>query len=154
MPSFVETPTDDPVSAALLDEYFTSRELGFVSPDGRSYLRAGPDPARFVRPAGVFVLVRDGDEAVGCGGVRMLSPTRGELKHIWLQPRTRGRGWGRALLVELERLAADLGATEVVLDTNSSLEAAGHLYRSSGYRSIEPYNDNPNATDWFGKRLG
>jgi hypothetical protein len=40
-----------------------------------------------------------------------------------------------------------------VLDTNASLEAAGRLYRSQGYESIQPYNENPNATDWFRKRL-
>ena len=43
---------------------------------------------------------------------------------------------------------------ELVLDTNASLEAAGGLYRSSGYVDIEPYNANPNATNWYGKRVG
>jgi hypothetical protein len=55
--------------------------------------------------------------------------------------------------VELERRAAESGADEIVLDTHRSLSAAGGLYRSSGYQAIAPYNDNPNATDWFGKRL-
>jgi hypothetical protein len=40
-----------------------------------------------------------------------------------------------------------------VLDTNESLEAAAGLYRTHGYESIQPYNDNPNATDWFRKPL-
>ena len=48
----------------------------------------------------------------------------------------------------------EFGAEELVLDTNASLEAAGGLYRSSGYVDIEPYNDNPNATNWYGKRVG
>jgi hypothetical protein len=41
----------------------------------------------------------------------------------------------------------------VVLDTNSSLLAAGGLYRTSGYQEIAAYNDNPNATNWFRKAL-
>jgi hypothetical protein len=40
-----------------------------------------------------------------------------------------------------------------VLDTNASLAAAGGLYRSSGYVDIPPYNENPNATNWYLKTL-
>jgi ribosomal protein S18 acetylase RimI-like enzyme len=65
----------------------------------------------------------------------------------------RGRGAGKLLLRELESRAAAFGAEVVVLDTNASLEAAGGLYRSSGYRDVEPFNDNPNATNWYEKRL-
>lgn len=151
MPRYVPTPIDDPVAAGLLDDYFSSRELGFV--DG-VYRRTPPDPQAFVPPRGVFLVVLDDDDiAVGCGGVRMLSEHRGEIKHLWLDPSTRGRGWGRTLLIELEARAVGLGARFVVLDTNATLEAAQALYRSSGYDEIEPYNDNPNATHWFAKPL-
>jgi ribosomal protein S18 acetylase RimI-like enzyme len=137
-----------------------------------------PDPARFLGGNGVFLVVEDvdleGDPAdVGCGGIRRLpsAAERGvteptvtdptvaepgavfEVKHLWLKPYLRGRGFGRLLLAELERRARVLGATSLVLDTNASLEAAAGLYRSSGYVEIEPYNDNPNATHWFGKTL-
>jgi hypothetical protein len=40
-----------------------------------------------------------------------------------------------------------------VLDTNASLDAAQGLYQSAGYQEIPAYNDNPNATHWFGKRI-
>jgi ribosomal protein S18 acetylase RimI-like enzyme len=65
----------------------------------------------------------------------------------------RGRGWGSLLLAELEARARQFGATEMVLDTNSSLEAAGALYQRSGYEDVPPYNDNPNATNWYRKKL-
>jgi ribosomal protein S18 acetylase RimI-like enzyme len=79
---------------------------------------------------------------------------RFEVKHLWLAPNARGKGAGRQLLHELERRALGCGAQEHVLDTNASLEAAGGLYRSSGYVEVEPYNANPNATHWYGKRVG
>ena len=87
---------------------------------------------------------------VGCGGIRRLEnaenePVRFEVKHLWMQPSARGRGWGRMLLAELEQRAAHLGAAEVVLDTNVSLATAGALYQSTGYEAIPSYNDNPNA---------
>ena len=34
-----------------------------------------------------------------------------------------------------------------------ALEAAGALYARSGYETIAAYNDNPNATRWYGKAL-
>jgi GNAT superfamily N-acetyltransferase len=68
-------------------------------------------------------------------------------------PGARGRGLGRRLLEALEAAARDAGARTLVLDTNRSLEAAGGLYRSAGFVPVPPFNENPNATDWYGKRL-
>jgi ribosomal protein S18 acetylase RimI-like enzyme len=152
---FVEAPSDSPDAGRMLGEYFHARELGFAH---GTYRASTPEPEVFVSPAGAFLLVEDDDGAVvGCGGVRRLPDDergpRFEVKHLWLRPETRGRGWGRALLAELERRAADLGAATVVLDTNASLTAAGGLYRSSGYTSVPPYNDNPNANLWLRKVL-
>ena len=152
MPIYRETPVTDAAAHALLAEYFAYREATFPSPAG--YVTTFPTPSQFVSPDGVFLVVSvDGDD-VGCGGIRSLGDGRFEVKHLWLQPRTQARGLGRQLLAELERRAIELGATELVLDTNASLEAAGGLYRSSGYVNIEAYNDNPNATNWYQKKLG
>jgi GNAT superfamily N-acetyltransferase len=149
--SFIERATDDPVAHGLLTEYFTSRELGFT---GGVYRTVFPDPGRFTPPDGVFLVVLDDDGSpVGCGGIRSLDPGVFEVKHLFLREETRGRGWGSLLLRELEARARGFGATEMVLDTNASLTSAGALYRSAGYEDVEPYNDNPNATNWYRKRL-
>ncbi len=150
------SPADDDAHE-LLSDYFGMRTETF--PEGLgAYKTTFPDPAQFVPPAGVFLVVDDDLGPVGCGGVRMLElgasgEGRAEVKHLYLRDRARGKGWGRELLAELEARAVGLGAREIVLDTNASLEAAQGLYRSSGYADIEPYNDNPNATNWFAKRL-
>jgi GNAT superfamily N-acetyltransferase len=162
---FVEVPVSDPTAQRLLTEYFTGREETFPSAQG-SYRTSFPVPEQFVPPVGQFLLVLDdeGDgpvdpeAAVGCGGIRRIADTaagepRFEVKHLFLRPVMRGRGAGKLLLRELESRAAAFGAEVVVLDTNASLEAAGGLYRSSGYRDVEPFNDNPNATNWYEKRL-
>ena len=75
------------------------------------------------------------------------------MKHLYVVPAARGRGLGRLLLDALEEHARAAGAATLVLDTNRSLEAAGGLYRSAGFAPVPPYNDNPNATDWYGKTL-
>ena len=158
MVRFVETAVDADTAHGLLAEYFTSRTETF--PGGASrYRTVFPSAPDFTPTRGVFLVVHDAEGAVGCGGIRHLDTGSGgtvryEIKHLYLQPKTRGRGLGRMLLAELERLATQFGATELVLDTNASLEAAGGLYRSSGFVEIPPYNENPNATTWFLKPLG
>ena len=153
-----EATVDAPEARAMLTAYFAERAEGFPAAQGE-YRPTWPEPAQFAPPAGVFVLVvDDAGRAVGCGGVRRIQRSeeqlvRFEVKHLWLAPEARGAGEGRRLLDQLERRARELGAQELVLDTNRSLEAAGGLYRSSGFSPIEPYNANPNATDWYGKRL-
>lgn len=148
MVAYRESLVTDDSAHALLAEYFAGREQSTAN-----YVTTFPDPARFVAPDGVFLVVSTADGDVGCGGIRRLSSDTFEIKHVYLQPRTRGQGLGRALLAELERRAMLLGATRVVLDTNESQVAAAQLYRSAGYEEVEPYNDNGNATNWFSKRL-
>jgi GNAT superfamily N-acetyltransferase len=153
-----ESRVDDPVAHELLAEYFDGRAAGFPTRQGR-YRTTFPVPDDFIAPRGVFlVAVDESDTHFGCGGIRRLESAstdghRYEVKHLYLRSAARGRGLGRALLDELESRALALGATELVLDTNASLEAAGGLYRSSGYSDIPPYNENPNATNWYRKAL-
>jgi GNAT superfamily N-acetyltransferase len=168
MPRFRAVPVSSPVAVELLGAYVAERAATFPSGKG-SYRAAAPVDATFTPPAGTFLVVEDdtadagtsdvdgaAPRALACGGVRRIDPTpdgrvRYEVKHVFVRPEGRGRGIGRALMAELERIAADLGAELVVLDTNDSLLAAGALYRSTGYVEVEPYNDNPNATTWFAK---
>lgn len=149
-----------PVARELLTEYFAARAEVFP---GGAYRPTYPDAAAFVSPDGVFLVVEDpaaapGDRsAVGCGGIRRIADgpagARYEVKHLYLDPSTRGRGWGRLLLDDLERRAREWGAAELVLDTHHTLAAAGGLYASAGFEAIEPYNENPNATVWLRKAL-
>jgi ribosomal protein S18 acetylase RimI-like enzyme len=146
----------DPAAHRLLDEYFTSRELGFAG--ASRYTIVFPGDEQFTPPRGAFLVARLGDAEVGCGGIRSIpagpdGESWFEVKHLWVEPEARGTHLGRRLLSELETIALGFGATHAVLDTHSSLEAAAGLYRSSGYQAIEPYNDNPNATNWYGKAL-
>lgn len=160
MPTITAVPVDSPDAHELLAEYFAMRVSTFP---GHTYTTVFPDPSVFEPPAGVFVLVHeddDGDDGdiVGCGGIRRIDDgplgPRYEVKHLYLRPETRGRGWGRLLIEDLERRAAAFGASELVLDTHHTLAAAGRLYEGAGFVAIDPYNDNPNATRWYGKRIG
>jgi GNAT superfamily N-acetyltransferase len=145
---------EDPASAvaqALLAAYFADRATTFVMGE---YTPKPADPATLRAPEGAFLVAWADGEPVGCGALRRLSPERFEVKHLYVAPAGRGIGTGASLLAALEARAAELGATEVVLDTNSALTAANRLYTTRGYASVPAYNDNPNATTWFRKPLG
>lgn len=146
---------DEESAHTLLTDYFAMRAEAF--PDN-AYTTTFPDPAVFDPPAGIFVIVVDDDgHDAGCGGIRVIADgplgRRYEVKHLFLRPPARGRGWGRVLLDGLEERARSWDAAELVLDTHHTLDAAGALYARSGFVPIDPYNDNPNASRWYGKVL-
>jgi DNA-binding MarR family transcriptional regulator/ribosomal protein S18 acetylase RimI-like enzyme len=142
---------DAPAARACLDAY--AAELARRFETGFDPQR-NPMPAGEVRPpSGLFLVATLHDEPVGCGALKLHGDEPAELARIWVSERVRGLGLGRRLLGELERRAAETGATTVRLDTNGALTEAGALYRSAGYREVEPFNDNPYAHHWFEKPL-
>lgn len=143
-----------PEAHAILAEYFALRAEEFP---GGTYTTTFPKAESFLAPAGVFLLAGAAAQPVGCGGVRRIEDSdagiRYEIKHLFLRPETRGQGWGRAIIDELERRAREWDAAELVLDTHHTLAAAGALYARCGFEQIDRYNDNQNATRWYRKTL-
>jgi DNA-binding MarR family transcriptional regulator/GNAT superfamily N-acetyltransferase len=153
--SGVEVTSEDPLSAdaqQCLDRYFgelASRFRGGYDRDVDHSAEVG----EFAPPKGCMLIARLLGEPVGCGAVRASEPGVAEIKRMWVAPQARGLGLGRRLLGELERVAARNKARVVRLDTNSALTEALQLYRSCGYREIQPFNDSPYAHHWFEKVL-
>lgn len=144
---------EDPRARHCLREYF--RELDRRFGTGFDPGETLPlDPDRLRPPAGVFVVASLRHDPVGCGGLKFHGSGVAELKRMWVAPEARGLGVGRRLLAELERRAAERGSRAVRLDTNRTLVEAISLYRSSGYRKVDPFNDEPYAHHWFEKDLG
>jgi ribosomal protein S18 acetylase RimI-like enzyme len=101
----------------------------------------------------VFLLVYRSDEVVGCGAVRSITPTIGELNRMWIHPDCRGIGLGDRLLTELVAQSRALGHETLRLDTNAALTQALAMYRKHGFASVERFNTNPDATDFLEKVL-
>ncbi|WP_049623823.1 GNAT family N-acetyltransferase [Frateuria defendens] len=55
------------------------------------------------------------------------------LDELYLEPATRGRGWGRQALALLERRAEQLGATRLRLEVTHHNAHAKALYLQAGY---------------------
>ncbi len=104
-------------------------------------------------PAGAFLIMRTDQAVLGCGGVQHLDDNTAEIKRMWIHPAWRGLGLGGRLLSQLEHVAAGLGRTRVLLDTNETLSEAIAMYQRAGYDAIPRYNDNPYAHHWFAKNV-
>jgi ribosomal protein S18 acetylase RimI-like enzyme len=59
------------------------------------------------------------------------------ISDLAVLPEQRGRGLGRALLAEAERLARRLGATTLKINVLARNAPAWSLYRSAGFRDYE-----------------
>jgi ribosomal protein S18 acetylase RimI-like enzyme len=82
----------------------------------------------------------DGDEPIGCVGVRKFKDGVCEMKRLFVRSQYQGRGIGRQLAIRIIEEATELGYQKMWLDTLSTLKEANKLYRSLGFKEIEPYN--------------
>ena len=73
---------------------------------------------------------------VGCGVLRALMPSVCELKGMYVRPESRGHGFGRRILSELERVAREGGFHAIRLETGTEQPESVALYESTGYRRI------------------
>lgn len=142
-----------PDARACLRAY--AAELDRRFPEGFDLAAGTPaGPAELRPPAGELLLAYLNHEPVGCGAVRHHPDEAwSEIKRVWVAESVRGLGLARRLVAMLEARARTAGSDVARLDTHRSLTEAVALYRSSGYRDIAAYNDNPYAHHWFAKRL-
>lgn len=107
-------------------------------------------------PPGLFLVARLGQEAIGCGGVRLLDEHTGEVKRMYVSIGARGYGTGRHLLGHLEQHAASRGATRIMLETGRRNAAALALYHRAGYLPCPSYvaERDPRVNRAMTKRLG
>jgi putative acetyltransferase len=95
---------------------------------------------------GIFLIARSGTEPIGCGALRRLNHSAGEIRRMFVLPTARGARVGRRILAELERYARQNGLNRLTLVTGARQPDAIRLYEHSGYIRIpspSEYGDTP-----------
>lgn len=78
----------------------------------------------------------DGDQPVGSVWIILTprEPPRGWINSVLVNVESRGKGYGRALMLAAERVAAEHGATSLGLNVFAHNTAAKKLYDDLGYQ--------------------
>jgi DNA-binding MarR family transcriptional regulator/N-acetylglutamate synthase-like GNAT family acetyltransferase len=147
----IEPPDSDAARrclAAYFAELATRFDAGFDPARSNSATEAEMTP-----PAGYFFIAWMDTRPAGCGALKCNPRGIGEVKRMWTAPEARGLGIARRILQTIETKAHDLRLKRLRLETNRTLLEAQSLYRQSGYREVERFNQEPYAHHWFEKRL-
>jgi putative acetyltransferase len=99
------------------------------------------DAARLRQPDVMFWTAWDGKVLLGCGALKDLSPTEGEVKSMRTPQALRRRGAGRAILQTIVGAARERGYATVFLETGSHPDfvPAQRLYESFGFVRCGPF---------------
>jgi len=134
----VEGGLDDPRVIALVEHHASSARAATPGGNGHSFfidrLRA-PD----IR----FFAAWMGEEVVGIGALKLLSPSEGEVKSMHTAAAARGQGIGAAILGTIVEVASSKGMSRLSLETHPGdhFAAAVALYRRQGFTDCLPFAD-------------
>ena len=103
-------------------------------------------PGDYAPPEGRLLLVECEGQLAACVALHKLEPGICEMKRLYLRPRFRGKGLGRALAERIIAEAHQIGYRRMRLDTvEPVMKDAVAMYRKLGFAEIAPYRTNPIA---------
>ena len=129
-------PPDQPEVLRLI-EALDAQMTALYPPESNHLL----DIAALSDRAVTFLVVRDGDEAIGCGALLRDPRGWGEVKRMVVRSDRRGRGIGKRVLAELEVIAGAAGLPLLRLETGIHNDDALALYRAAGFVECAPFGD-------------
>jgi putative acetyltransferase len=140
----IDDPRRDDVRG-LLDEHLA--DMRATSPAESVHAL---DHSALADPAITLWTAREDDLLLGCGALKVLSASEGEVKSMRTAAGARGRGVASAVLSVIVATARERGWTAVSLETGSqdSFAAARRLYARHGFVECGPfaaYRPDPNS---------
>ena len=136
----IENPDDEKV-LAITEELSENLYIRFGSDGKNSFQDWENENSKFV-----FVVAEINTEIVGCGAIRPIDTTTGEVKRMYAK--YPGKKIGQTILDFLENKALNLGYTNLILETRVKNESAIQFYQKQGYKIIPnygKYTDRPEA---------
>lgn len=134
----VEDDLSGPEIRALLEVHFAGMLAN--SPAGSCHFL---DFDGLNAPDVTFWSIWDGEQLAGCGAVKELSPTHGEIKSMRTHADHLRKGAGAQMLEHIIRTAKSRGYERLSLETGSgdAFDAAHGLYLRYGFEYCPPFGD-------------
>lgn len=85
---------------------------------------------------GVFLVGEYQGELVAMGAFKRINEKTAEIKRMRVNPSYQGKGFGQAILTELEERAKKMGYKKMILDTSKKWLKARKLYEKNGYKKV------------------
>jgi putative acetyltransferase len=134
---------DSEEASALIEEL--EAHLASLYP---SESRHGYSVEKLLREGVAFFVIRVNSAPAGCGGVKLIDNSYGEIKRMYIRPQFRGLGLGKLMLGHLTDYARNRGIEMLRLETGIYQQEAIALYERSGFKSVPPfgeYKPDPNS---------
>jgi putative acetyltransferase len=144
--NLIQANSADEISRAreLFEEYAAS--LGFSLCFQNFDREVAELPGKYLPPRGRLLLAVADDQTAGCVALRKIGDGVCEMKRLYVRPGFRGTGLGRRLAESVIQAAREIGYERMRLDTlPGKMDRAIAMYRSLGFKEIQPYYDNPVA---------
>lgn len=151
--TFEVTDLDDPETSRLVDRLNAELAAVAVEPGENHFSLT---TAEVTGEAGRMIRARYDGQLVGCGAIRRIAPSVGEVKRMFVDGSVRGHRIGAAILDQLELAAIRLGLDELKLETGPRQVAANGLYTAAGYERCEAWGEyvlTPATSRCYRKRL-
>ena len=100
-------------------------------------------PGVYAPPEGRLLLAFLNNNPIGTAALRPFAGRSCEAKRLYLRPKYRGNGVGRALLNRLIQEAREEGYKDMYGDTLKSMKSALRLYKQVGFSEVAAYSANP-----------
>jgi putative acetyltransferase len=101
-------------------------------------------PGAYAPPEGRLLLAEYEGELAGCVALHKLEDRVAEMKRLYIRPKFRGKGLGRALAERIIAEARGAEYTSLRLDTvEPVMKDAVAMYRKLGFKEIAAYCANP-----------
>lgn len=100
----------------------------------------------------LFLLAKEGEKIIGCGGLKELSKDKGLLKRFYVAKEFRGKGLASLILKKIKGFAREQGYKVIVLDTFKNNFRAQKFYQKQGFKPFKP-KINKNWKESFSPKL-
>jgi putative acetyltransferase len=95
-----------------------------------------PPLEQFRLPRAVFLVAWLDGMPIGCGAITTMNESVAHVKRVFVRSGFRGNGFGRRIMDNLEKKAAELGYSLLFLETADKQLEAVSMYTNLGYERV------------------